>query len=298
MKIGKIVVSNCNARTVVEDSAADNIQNLSNSIEKHQLISRLALRLRDDGVYEVVAGQRRLKALKKIHGGDYELPPEEYVVLDANDDEAYLISLDENLRRLNLSPMDLNRAYLKLNSIGKDDKEISEILQVSPHRLKRLAALSQDLNRIPEEAIAELSKPAGESTFNDLHWSHIASKTDDPDIIKDTVDFIMEHESPAKDVPTILKAVEKNYKQENIDPNAMAGSSSAPDDDNPSADSPIEYKHKGELVIERHGDVETFKVLGKSEDEEVPIEHYLQYLRHPEKFKCYVTFKLVVKPID
>lgn len=298
MKIGNIIVSKCNARTVIEDSAADNIQNLSNSIEKHQLISRLALRCNDKGVYEVVAGQRRLKALKKIHGEDYELPPEEYVILEIDEDEAYLISLDENIKRLNLSPLDLNRAYLKLNSLGRSDKEISEILQVSPHRLKRLATLSQDLNRIPEGAIAELSKPDGESTFNDLHWSHISSKTDDPDVIKDTVDFIMEHESPAKDVPTILKAVEKNYKQENIDPNAMVGSSRAPDEDNPSADSPIEYKHKGELVIEKHGDEETFKVLGKSEDEEIPIEHYLQYLRHPEKFKCYVTFKLVVKPID
>jgi len=298
MKISEIIISKCNARTVVEDTDAGNISNLAKSIKKHHLINRLALRCRDDGVYEVVSGQRRLEALKKLHGEDYELPPEEYVILEATDEEAFLISLDENIKRLNLSPMDLNRAYLKLNSMDKTDKEISEILQVTPHRLKRLATLSQDLGRIPEEAITELSKPIGDSTFNDSHWSKISEKTEDPDVIKDTVDFIMEHESPARDVPTILKSVEKNYKKNNLDSDASETSSDAIDDDTPSTDSPIEYKHKGELVIEKHGNTEAFKVLGKSEDEEVPIEHYLQYLRHPEKFKCYVTFKLVIKPID
>jgi ParB/RepB/Spo0J family partition protein len=302
MKVSDLIISTCNARTVV-DEEVDDISSLSDSIKKHRLISKLILRKNSDGIFEVIAGQRRLKALKKSFGEDYELPEDEYVIIDADDEESYLISLDENINRVNLSPLDLNRAYLKLNKLGKKDKEIAGILHVTPHRLKRLAALSMDINRIPENAREELSKPNGESKFNDLHWSHISNKTEDPDIIKDTVDFILEHETPPKDVPTILKSVEKNYNQDNINPDSVGSSSGSVNTDDPvnvvpTDDAPIEYAHKGELVLEKHGDVETLKVLGKNEDLEVPVNHYLEYLRNPEKFKCYVTFKLKVKPID
>jgi ParB/RepB/Spo0J family partition protein len=302
MKIGELVISSCNARTIIEDDG--DIGALSSSIKKHQLISKLILRKNLDGIYEVVAGQRRLKALKEAFGDEHELPIDEYIVIDSDDEEAYLISLNENINRKDLCPIDLNRAYLKLNSRGYKDKEISDILHVSPHRLKRLAALSADMGRIPEPAKVELSKPASESKFNDLHWSHISEKTDDPDVIKDTVDFILEHETSAKDVPTVLKSIEKNYKQDNIDPDATGSSGSKgilddePVNTTPTVDSPIDYEHKGELVLEIHDGIETLKVIGKDEDQEVPMAHYLEYLRHPEKFKCYVTFKLKVKPID
>lgn len=301
MKLKDLIVSKCNARTVVEDD--DGIDPLSGSIKKHHLISRIVLREKD-GEFEIISGQRRRRALEKLHGGDYELPDDEYVVIDADDEEGYLISLAENVYRRNLSPMDLNRAYLKLNGQGRKDKEIAEILGVTPHRLKRLASLSENMGRIPDAAKEELSKPAGESKFNDLHWSHISDKTDDPEIIKDTVDFILEHETPARDVPTVLKSIQKNYEKDNIDPDATGSSLGKTSDDDtpvntePTADSPIEYVHKGELVLEKQGDVESLKVLGKDEDQEVPIEHYLEYLRHPEKFKCYVSFKLKIKPIE
>lgn len=301
MKLKDLKISKQNARTI-NNEEPEEIQNLSESIKQTRLIDRISLRL-TNGVYEVIAGQRRLKALKLAYGEDYDLPESDYVVLDANDGEAYMISLMENIHRKEFSPMDLNRAYLHLNNEGHKDKEIASMLGVSPHRLKRLAALSGNLSRLPEEAKAELSKPAGESLFNDMHLFHITEKTDDPDIIKDTVDFILEHETPAKDVPGILKTIEKNYKQDNIDPDSMGSSSSRNIDDEPvntvpTADSPIEYTHKGELVLEKHGDVETLKVLGKDEDQEVPMEHYLEYLRQPEKFKCYVSFKLKVKPVE
>jgi ParB/RepB/Spo0J family partition protein len=301
MKLNELVVSSCNARTMTDDSVED-VTSLSTSIKKHKLISKLILRKNEKG-YEVIAGQRRLKALRESFGEDYELPEDEYVIMDVGDEEAYLISLSENVDRVNLSPLDLNKAYLKLNSIGKSDKEIATILHVTPHRLKRLATLSADLRRMPDNAREELSKPAGESRLNDLHWNHITTKTEDPDIIKDTVDFILEHESPPKDVPSILKSVEKTYKDQNIDPDSIGSSSNKSTEDElvdatPTADTPIEYAHKGELVLEKHGEVEILKVIGKNEDKEVPVEHYLEYLRHPEKFKCYVSFKLKIKPVE
>jgi ParB family chromosome partitioning protein len=282
----------------------EEIQNLSDSIKSTRLIDRIILRVSDHGKFEVIAGQRRVKALKIAYGEDYELPEDCYVVLNVSDDEAYMISLQENIHRKEFSPMDLNRAYLHLNGLGMKDKEIAKYLGVTAHRLKRLANLSMDMNKIPDVARAELSKPTDESKFNDLHWQKIKEKTDDPDVIKDTVDFILEHETPARDIPTVLKSIEKNHEKMNSASSDSTGTAFALDgdqsNDTPAVDNlnPIEYNHKGELILEKHGDKEVLKVLGKDEDQEVPIDHYLEYLRHPEKFKCYVTFKLKIKPIE
>lgn len=62
---------------------------------------------------------------------------------------------------------------------------------------------------------------------------------------------------------------------------------------------PIEYEHKGELVLEVNDGKETIKVIGKGEDDkEIPIDHYMEYLRHPDKFKVMVKFKMTVKPVQ
>lgn len=295
MRIGDLIISSCNIRTKnVSDS---DIELLSESIKAHKLISKLVLRKNSEDVYEVIAGRRRLKALRTIYGDDYELPEDEYIIMDVDDEEAFIISLTENVNRVNLSPMDLNRAYLRLNQMGKKDKEIAFLLNVSPHRLKRLASLSTDITRMPEEAKEELSKPTTESKLNDLHWSHISNKTEDPEVIKDTVDYILEHETTPKDVPTILRSIEKQYKdKEEV---SESGNDSTTEEKTPvNQDVPIDYTHKGELVLIKEGDKEILRVIGKDEDEEVPINHYLEYLRHPEDFKCYVTFKLKIKPVE
>jgi ParB family transcriptional regulator, chromosome partitioning protein len=295
MRIGDLIISNCNIRT---GNVSDiDIESLSESIKSHKLISKLVLRKNSEGVYEVIAGRRRLKALKNIFGEDYELPEDEYIIMDVDDGEAFIISLTENVNRVNLSPMDLNRAYLRLNQMGKKDKEIALLLNVSPHRLKRLASLSMDITRMPEEAKEELSKPITESKLNDLHWSHISNKTEDPEVIKDTVDYILDHETIPKDVPSILRSIEKQHK-DNETVSDLGDDSSTEEKTSVSQDVPINYTHKGELFLIKEGDKETLKVIGKDEDEEVPIDHYLEYLRHPEDFKCYVTFKLKIKPID
>jgi ParB family transcriptional regulator, chromosome partitioning protein len=292
MRLSDIIISKQNARTVMDDDEED-LKDLSKSIKSSRLINRIILRAVEEEKFEVIAGQRRLKALRIAYGEEYELSDEDYIILNVSDDEAYMISLYENINRREFSPMDLNRAYLKLNHDGKTDKEIAHILGVTPYRLKRLANLSSDSNKMPEPVKDELSKPPSESKFNDKHWEKIR-EVEDEDIMKDVVDFIMEHETPAKDVPQILKSVEKNFKKDNPLPVNHDGSV---DEDSPPAE-PIKYSHKGELILEKHGDEEILKVIGKGEDEEVPINQYLNYLRDPEQFKCFVTFKLKIKPIE
>lgn len=295
MKIKDIIVSPQNARSNVSE---ESLIALTDSLKGKNLINKLTLRPGDDGKYEVVAGQRRLAALKEIHGEDYDLKEEDYVIFEKLDDkEAFIMSIQENQLRVDLSPLDLNRAILKLNQWGYKDKEITSILGITPHRMKRLSKLSMDLNKMPESVKEELSKPDSESKLNDLHWDKI-SGIEDPDVVKDVVDFILEHDSSPKDIPNIVKGVEKQYKKdsENSDDFENEGDPSSNSID--PIETPIEYAHKGELVLRKHGDEETLIVVTKREEEEIPIDHYLEYLRHPEKFRIQVSFKMKVKPID
>lgn len=288
MELKDLVISTFNVR---DQNKVGDSQELLDSIKEYSLVSKLILRPKEDK-YEIIAGSRRYKALLSLHGPEFELPEDSYIIKESMDDkEAMLISIQENQQRKNLSPMELNRAALKLNNMGYKNNEIAKILNITPYRLKRIFSLSEDLNRIPDNAKEELSKPTDDSKFNDAHWDKI-KKTDNEDVIKDLVDYVIEKESPPREIPTLMKSVEKQYEQD-TDSSSQSTQSEAPENEGP-----MEYVHKGQLVLEKHGDNEILKVLGKGEDEEVPVEHYLQYLRYPEKFKCMVTFKLKVKPIS
>ena len=295
MQLKDIIISKQNVRDTEDTS--DEFENLKDSIKKDSLIQRIVLRpSKQEGMYEVIAGGRRYRALLSLYGDDYVIQDNEYKLYsDMNDDRATLWSIEENTQRLEFSPMALNRAGLILNRAGLSDKEIAKKLNVSQVRLKKILNLSAGLNRMPDVAKEQLNKISEEAVFTEGHWSEISKKTDDEEIIKDVVDYIIDKEVPVKEVQSIIKMVEKNHA-------AQEGPSSDPEKNNTpqeqAPDDPFEYSHKGELVLELKGGVETLKVIGKGEDSEVPVELYLNYLRHPEKFKCYVTFKLKIKNIE
>jgi ParB/RepB/Spo0J family partition protein len=286
----------------MRDSKAEDegLKDLVDSIKENTLINKIILRPGKNGKYEIIAGQRRYKALVELLGAESELPPEDYVLEELNDEKAVLLSITENQYRLGLTPVELNRAILKLNSMGYKDKDITKLLNISASRMKRLSTLAQDIKRMPEAAQKELHKPVEESKFNDGHLDKVKGIEND-DIIKDVVDFIIDKEAPPRDVPTIVKAIEKQYEKDNPPLGDEDTKPSTHLDNQPPAEGPIEYAHKGELVLEIHDNEKILKVLGKgseNESEVVPVDHYMEYLMHPEKFRCYVSFKLKIKPVD
>ncbi|MBD3261061.1 MAG: hypothetical protein GF334_05165 [Candidatus Altiarchaeales archaeon] len=302
IQLKNLEVSNRNVRQLRDD---EDVEGLAKSIVNRKLISKIVLRpsRASDGTvidnkYEVVAGQRRYMALVKIHGEDYILPEDDYIYIeDLDDKEAFLLSLEENVYRKDLTPMELNKAAVELNHMGFKDKEVAERLNVTPHRLKRLYVLSQDKNRIPPAAIEELQKPREESKFTDAHWQKLRN-IDDEQVVKDVVDFIIDKECPPRDVPTVVKGVEKRLGVEKGPLKESSSSTSSPVDDGapPNPGGPIKYSHKGELIMEEYADEKVFRIYGKEEEEKVDVEHYMEYLRHPAKFRCFVDFKLTVKP--
>jgi hypothetical protein len=193
--------------------------------------------------------------------------------------------------------MELNRAALKLNHAGHKDKEIAQILNISPHRLKRIVCLSQDANIMPQEVREELKKPDNEAKITDAHWDKIRH-VENPEVIKDVVDYIKDKECPPREVPAILKSIEKAYN----DANPVVGSYEEPVEKKSGAkdeiDEPFEFTHKGLLRYEEQGEEKILKVVShKGEEEEIPLKYYLDYLKYPDKFQCSVTIKLKIKPV-
>jgi ParB/RepB/Spo0J family partition protein len=299
MKLADLRVSTFNAR---QSHTEDSVKELEGSIDKYGMISKIILRKNDD-YYEVIAGGRRYLALKQLHGDDYDLPESDYIIMnDLTDEQALILSIQENQQRTALSPFDMAKAIYSLKSEFKvKEEDILKIFGINSYRYKRLLHVIDDWDAITEPAVKEeLKKPEGGSPFTDAHWEKIR-KLDKPEVVKDVFSWIMDKQCPPSDLPLVIKGIEHNYKKQEESPESTSTEKpKAYVDDGKSApilDGPIEYEHKGELKFEGKGKKKKLLVATDRETIEVPVEHYMEFLNYPEQFKCYVTFKLTVKPI-
>jgi ParB family chromosome partitioning protein len=99
----------------------DKISDLSESIKKSGLISPIIVR-KMNTKYEIIAGERRYHACKMA--GIENIPS---IVKEISDEEAFKISLIENLQREDLNPMDEAEAYYTLkNQFNLTHQEIAD----------------------------------------------------------------------------------------------------------------------------------------------------------------------------
>jgi len=102
LSLDEIVPNPIQPRKTIEDAG---LAELSESIRVNGLISPIVVR-RVDSRYEIIAGERRYRAAK-LAGLD-RIP---VIVRECPDDEAYRLSLIENLQREDLNPMEESEAY-------------------------------------------------------------------------------------------------------------------------------------------------------------------------------------------
>ena len=74
----------------------DTIRELAESIEEHGLIQPILVRPLDNGMYQIVAGERRWRALRMLGWQDKEIP---VVIKELDDEETAKIALVENVLR-------------------------------------------------------------------------------------------------------------------------------------------------------------------------------------------------------
>jgi ParB family transcriptional regulator, chromosome partitioning protein len=104
--IDDIVPNRFQPRTVFDE---DKIEELSRTIHTHGIIQPIVVREYEQGKYEIIAGERRWRAMKKL---GWDSAPA--IVKNMNDTETASVALIENLQREELSPIEEAIAYGKL----------------------------------------------------------------------------------------------------------------------------------------------------------------------------------------
>lgn len=104
--VDAVVPNRWQPRTEFSDAAANE---LADSIREHGILQPLVVRPFKDGLFELIAGERRLRAAKLA--GLKTVPA---VVRMATDRESLVIALVENIQREDISPLESARAYRTL----------------------------------------------------------------------------------------------------------------------------------------------------------------------------------------
>ena len=114
----------------------ESLHELSESIKAQGIIEPILTRMRD-GKYELVAGERRLRAAKLA--GISVIPA---IVKDFTDEQSLELSLIENLQREDLNPMDEAEGYARLagefgltqediaKRVGKDRSTVTNMIRI------------------------------------------------------------------------------------------------------------------------------------------------------------------------
>jgi ParB family chromosome partitioning protein len=119
-----------------EEFNQESLDDLAASIKEKGFIQPVLVRLKDNE-YELIAGERRLRAAKKL--GYKEIPA---IIKEASDLDSLELSIIENVQREDLNPIDQAKAYQRLreefnmtqenvaDTIGKDRATVANILRL------------------------------------------------------------------------------------------------------------------------------------------------------------------------
>jgi len=137
IKVTNIVPNPDNIRSQFDDAA---IEELAISIEHHGLIQPLVVNPISDGKFMVIAGHRRLAAIKSLQDDDAVVP---CIVRDVTPTETTELMLVENLQREDISAIDEANAYQQLVATGMTQTMVAQRVGKSiSHVSKRLSLLS------------------------------------------------------------------------------------------------------------------------------------------------------------
>jgi len=166
--LNKLVPSKANVR---KTGAEEGITELAQSIAAHGLRQNLNVREADKGRFEVVAGGRRLRALKMLVkegllAKDADIPCK----VMAESEDAAEISLVENTLRVAMHPDDQFAAFQQLVEAGKGIEEVAARFGVTPavvERRLKLAKVSPKLRAAFRKGTLTLDQMMGFAVSDD-----------------------------------------------------------------------------------------------------------------------------------
>jgi ParB family chromosome partitioning protein len=122
---------------------ARGLEELTQSIGRHGVLQPIRVRRRGEDSYEIIAGERRWRAARAA--GLEEIPA---IVVDADDDRAYVEALIENIQREELNAVDRAHALTRLRrDLGlRSWQEVGEVVGITRQHIHNLL----NVTRLPE----------------------------------------------------------------------------------------------------------------------------------------------------
>ncbi|MEX5218272.1 MAG: ParB/RepB/Spo0J family partition protein [Nitrospiraceae bacterium] len=125
---------------------------LAKSLKENGLLQPVLVRRKGDGIFELIAGERRLRAAKLA--GLEKIPA---LVRNCSDQESMVLALVENLQRDDLNPMETARAYHRMvnefgltqdaiaQKVGRDRSSVANLLRLMtlPNEIQQLIETDQ-----------------------------------------------------------------------------------------------------------------------------------------------------------
>jgi ParB family chromosome partitioning protein len=125
------------------------LADLAKSLKENGLLQPILVRRKGDGIFELIAGERRLRAAK-LAG----LEKIAAVIRNCSDQESMVLALVENLQRDDLNPMDTARAYHRMvNEFGLTQDAVAEKVgrdRSSIANMLRLMTLPPEIQELVE----------------------------------------------------------------------------------------------------------------------------------------------------
>jgi ParB family transcriptional regulator, chromosome partitioning protein len=123
--------------------ASDKMEQLTASVKEHGILEPLIVRPLDGETYELVAGERRLRAAQDL--GLNEVP---VIIRQFSDQQALEVALLENLQRDDLNPIDETDGILKLlcQSLGEgfeNSEDVTSLLNKAANAKRRNTNLTE-----------------------------------------------------------------------------------------------------------------------------------------------------------
>ncbi|MBW4565184.1 MAG: ParB/RepB/Spo0J family partition protein [Mojavia pulchra JT2-VF2] len=120
------------------------MESLVTSIREHGILQPLLVRPLESGNYELIAGERRYRAAQTL--GIEKIP---VIIRELNDQDAFQISLLENLQREDLNPIEETEAILQLLSMRLEcsQKEVISLLNHIANLQKQKTEITDNVVR-------------------------------------------------------------------------------------------------------------------------------------------------------
>ncbi len=152
IRIEKIVPNKYQPR---REFTEDKIKELAESIKQNCLLQSITVRDMGNGFYELIAGERRLRALKYL-----EYPTTKAIVKELTNEQMATLALIENIQREELTPIEEAYAYqelLSINNLTQDElaKSLGKTQATVANKLRLLKLCSKVVDAINSKRITE-----------------------------------------------------------------------------------------------------------------------------------------------